>query len=370
MANQAVVSDNIHNKHVTEIDCACGNDASNQRVQDTVPRIPVIGKRGDIVMASLAPDSELATYIATSTAPASNASGSMRGKAAGSDDANYKLASGLPTVGDTASHASRGTSDFSETASDVGTSRSRAISQARCTSVEPGTSGVGENLTTQHELCSEDGQAAGYRARGTLPEPSRTIGSTSPSKTHIAGSGAGHVSSTGKSTAPETTMPSATGFVSSGVAPSTGTRRPVSRQPTQRLQMAMPAASARASKYSTPGIPLSELVIKTFYKGLKTLDHLLTVAEAHAKESNVDANAMYPDARLADDMLPFTFQVQNATTTVRKTMSRIGMMRTQIWPDTERTMGELHDRIEKAFDLLDRAEPKLIDQRLNDLVEL
>ncbi|KAK3946529.1 hypothetical protein QBC32DRAFT_151370 [Pseudoneurospora amorphoporcata] len=60
-------------------------------------------------------------------------------------------------------------------------------------------------------------------------------------------------------------------------------------------------------------IQLSELVLSTFSKGLNTLTHILNVAERHAFSQGLSADAEYPNARLIDDMKPFTFQIQNAT---------------------------------------------------------
>jgi hypothetical protein len=117
------------------------------------------------------------------------------------------------------------------------------------------------------------------------------------------------------------------------------------------------------------GIPLSEIVTSTFSKGLKTLDHLITVAEQDAKAKGIDADAVYPEARLIDDMKPFTFQVQNATNTVRKTLLRLGL-KTDVWKDDERTLEDLHKRIELALNLLDTVDAKQINARINDLVEL
>lgn len=117
-------------------------------------------------------------------------------------------------------------------------------------------------------------------------------------------------------------------------------------------------------------ISLSQIVVPTFTKGLKTLDHIIDRAEQHAKERGLDPNVEYPDARLIEDMRPLTFQVQNATTTVRKTLSRLTGQEIEPWKDDERTVADLHKRISLALSLLDKADAKQIDNRANEQVEL
>lgn len=117
-------------------------------------------------------------------------------------------------------------------------------------------------------------------------------------------------------------------------------------------------------------IPLSQIVIPTFTKGLKTLDHVIDLAEQHARGKGLDPNVEYPDARLIADMKPFTFQVQNATTTVRKTLSRLTGQDIEAWKDDERTIADLHKRIGLALSLLESVDTKQIDDRADDQVEI
>ncbi|OIW27094.1 hypothetical protein CONLIGDRAFT_496568 [Coniochaeta ligniaria NRRL 30616] len=117
-------------------------------------------------------------------------------------------------------------------------------------------------------------------------------------------------------------------------------------------------------------ISLSQIVIPTFTKGLKTLDHIINRAEQHAKEKGLDPNVEYPGARLVEDMNPLTFQVQNATTTVRKTLSRLTGQDIEAWTDDERTIADLHKRIGFALSLLESVDAKQIDDRADHQVEL
>ncbi|KAK3681814.1 hypothetical protein B0T22DRAFT_472869 [Podospora appendiculata] len=108
-------------------------------------------------------------------------------------------------------------------------------------------------------------------------------------------------------------------------------------------------------------ITLSELVIPTFTNGLKTLTHILQAAEAHAKANGLDADAEYVGARLIDDMLPLSFQVQNATTNIRKTLNRVTGAEDQPWEDNEKTFAELYKRIDRAQALLSAVDAAKID---------
>jgi hypothetical protein len=117
-------------------------------------------------------------------------------------------------------------------------------------------------------------------------------------------------------------------------------------------------------------ITLSNVVIPTFTKGLKTLDHIISRAEQHAKEKGLDPDVEYTEARLIDDMRPFTFQVQNAPNTVRKTLSRLLGQELETFKDEERNIADLHKRIGFALRLLESADAKKTDARADDQVEL
>jgi hypothetical protein len=84
------------------------------------------------------------------------------------------------------------------------------------------------------------------------------------------------------------------------------------------------------------GTTLDDVVVPTFTKGLKTLDHILTKAEECAKEKGIDANAVFPAARLIEDQNPLTFQVQNVTKTVKVTLGRLTGVQSRPFEDKRR----------------------------------
>lgn len=117
-------------------------------------------------------------------------------------------------------------------------------------------------------------------------------------------------------------------------------------------------------------ITLSEVVLSTYSKGLDTLTHILKAAQEHAQANGIDADATYPNARLIDDMLPLSFQVQNVTRTVLKVVNRLQGTEEEVWENDEKTFADLYKRIEKAKNVIQGADAKLIDERADVEVEL
>ena len=117
-------------------------------------------------------------------------------------------------------------------------------------------------------------------------------------------------------------------------------------------------------------LTLSQIILPAFSKGLKTLDHIITRAEQHAASKGQDPNVEYPNARLIDDMNPFTFQVQNATKAVRVTLSRILGQELEAWSDDEKTVADLHKRIGLALKLINAVDAIKVDERAAEIVEL
>lgn len=117
-------------------------------------------------------------------------------------------------------------------------------------------------------------------------------------------------------------------------------------------------------------LTLSSLTLQTFSSGLSTLSHILKKAQDHA---GGDADSVFPSARLIDDQLPLTFQVQTATSTVRKTLARLQGQEDDgqpAWEDKETTFAELFERIETAKKLISGADAAKIDERAEAEVEL
>jgi len=117
-------------------------------------------------------------------------------------------------------------------------------------------------------------------------------------------------------------------------------------------------------------LTLSQVVLPTYTKGLATLTHILNAAAEHAKANGIDADAEFVGARLAPDMLPLSFQVQNATNTVRRTLARLQGQEDQPWADGETTIAQLLERVEKARKVVQEADAAVVDAKAGEEVDL
>ena len=102
-----------------------------------------------------------------------------------------------------------------------------------------------------------------------------------------------------------------------------------------------------------------------FTKGLKSLTHILQVAEAHAKANNLDFDVEYLSLRLADDMRPLSFQIQNATAAIKLHLARLTGDTYPVWDDSEKSLTELYNRIETTKGFLDGADWAKVKERLD-----
>lgn len=119
-----------------------------------------------------------------------------------------------------------------------------------------------------------------------------------------------------------------------------------------------------------PGLTLSEVVLPTFSKGLDTLTHILQSAQDHAAKNGIDADKVYPGARLIEDMRPLSFQVQNSTRTILRVVHRLQGTTEEVWQDDETTFADLYARIEKARGVIAAADRAVIDARADTEVEV
>jgi uncharacterized protein len=102
---------------------------------------------------------------------------------------------------------------------------------------------------------------------------------------------------------------------------------------------------------------------------LESLETILTKAETHAKENNIDVNAEYAPAKLYDDMKPLTFQVQAMTTSVKSFIQRVVGVEVAEWDDNETTFEQLHARIHKTRELTKAVKPEDLNGKENNEIE-
>ncbi|KAL2268785.1 hypothetical protein VTJ83DRAFT_3631 [Remersonia thermophila] len=99
-------------------------------------------------------------------------------------------------------------------------------------------------------------------------------------------------------------------------------------------------------------VPLYDATIVVAKQALETLRDLLVKAQAHPEAATL------PQARLIDDMLPFTFQVQTVSNFAKKTVERLTGRDLDVWEDNETTLEQLAARVQKTLDLLDTVKPE------------
>ncbi len=99
-----------------------------------------------------------------------------------------------------------------------------------------------------------------------------------------------------------------------------------------------------------------DISIPVITHGLKTLDALLTKAEAYCESKKINPDAILT-FRLFPDMFPFVHQVQLVTDFSKGCAARLSGQPVPSYPDTEKTFPELHARIAKTLAFLASADP-------------
>jgi hypothetical protein len=124
----------------------------------------------------------------------------------------------------------------------------------------------------------------------------------------------------------------------------------------------MPFATSRYNPLAIN--PLGDLMTISMYSAsvpllkqmLNSLDAILSKAEAHAKEKNIDP-AVLLQTRLYPDMLPFIKQVQIASDNAKGIAARLAGVDIPSYPDNETSFEELHARLAKTIAFLDTVKP-------------
>ncbi|HTP78612.1 MAG TPA: DUF1993 domain-containing protein [Rhizomicrobium sp.] len=86
-------------------------------------------------------------------------------------------------------------------------------------------------------------------------------------------------------------------------------------------------------------------------RALANLSKILDKAVAQANANGIALNTLI-EARLAPDMLPFSFQIQSASDAAKGCAARLAGIEAPSMPDTETTFPELKARIEKTIAFL------------------
>lgn len=100
--------------------------------------------------------------------------------------------------------------------------------------------------------------------------------------------------------------------------------------------------------------------VGTFTRMLTNLHSMLEKAEAYAAERKFKPDVLVSQ-RLAPDMLPLSFQIQNATDHAKGAAARLAGRELPSWPDEEKTFDDLKARVRKALDYLATFKPEDVD---------
>lgn len=103
---------------------------------------------------------------------------------------------------------------------------------------------------------------------------------------------------------------------------------------------------------------LYAITVPVFIRAFKNLDHVL----AKAADSGI-AEQDLTGARLIEDMLPLTKQIQIASDTARFTAVRVGQAAPLAMADEETTIAQLRERIANTIAFLEAADPAGFDNR-------
>ncbi|MGE6783930.1 DUF1993 domain-containing protein [Ensifer adhaerens] len=98
-------------------------------------------------------------------------------------------------------------------------------------------------------------------------------------------------------------------------------------------------------------LTMYQLSIPALVRGLGVLTNLLDKAEAFAKEKGISADELV-NARLAPDMLTLAGQVQRVSDTSKGLVGRLTPLEVPRFPDEEKTIDELRQRIAKTIAFL------------------
>jgi hypothetical protein len=112
-----------------------------------------------------------------------------------------------------------------------------------------------------------------------------------------------------------------------------------------------------------------DVTIPVLIRGLSVLSGYLDKAAAYAAD-NKFAPSVLVNARLAPDMSSLAGQVQRASDTSKGAVARLTGATMPSFPDTETTLDELKQRIEKTIDLLKAVKPQDLEGSDSKPIEL
>lgn len=95
-------------------------------------------------------------------------------------------------------------------------------------------------------------------------------------------------------------------------------------------------------------VSIQHVAVTSIARGLKTLSALLDKAKGHAEASGASPDA-YVAARLFEDMLPLSGQIQRASDTAKGAIARLAGVDAPSYADDETTFAQLQARVAKTL---------------------
>lgn len=109
--------------------------------------------------------------------------------------------------------------------------------------------------------------------------------------------------------------------------------------------------------------------VPVFVRALKVLATLLEKGEAHAKAQGLNPDDLVA-ARLTDDMLPLSGQVQRASDASKGAVARLTGVEAPPMPDEETTFAQLQKRVADTLAYIQSVDPKAFEGSEDRTVEL
>ncbi|MES2259815.1 MAG: DUF1993 domain-containing protein [Pseudomonadota bacterium] len=107
-------------------------------------------------------------------------------------------------------------------------------------------------------------------------------------------------------------------------------------------------------------LSMYQVSVPVFVRGLKALSVLLKKAEDHAAEHGVVPDILL-GAKLADDMMSLTAQVQRVSDTAKLAIARLCALEAPKFEDNEASFQQLQERIEKTVAYLESVDQAKFD---------
>ena len=115
-------------------------------------------------------------------------------------------------------------------------------------------------------------------------------------------------------------------------------------------------------------LSLYDISVPAFIRGFGNLSAILKKAEAFADEKGI-AHTELLQARLYEDMLPLTGQIQRVSDTAKFVPVRIGGVESVAMADEEASFADLHSRIDRTVDFLKTVDPaSMVDKEHVEVV--